>query len=214
MELRLKEILRYSGFRGHAADELTLKKIEQLKQEILSSCTPKSIYREFDVKALENGVEINGVEFISEALKKNLSDCGKVLLYCCTLGIESDTILRKYSATDSSKFVLAQAILTEMCEAYSDEICEQLEAEYAESGLYLKPRFSIGYGDLALEYQREFFKLLEITKRIGVTLNGECMMTPSKSVTAFIGITKDKPCKRRTCEACDKKDCQFRMVKK
>jgi hypothetical protein len=210
MELRLSEILRYSGFRSHEPDELTLKKIEQLEDEILGSVTPKSIYREFGVRALENGVEINGVKFLSEALKKNLSGCDKVLLYCCTLGIESDVILRKYGATDSSKFVLAQAIFTEMCEAYSDEITEKLAAEYLKNGLYLNPRFSVGYGDLALEYQREFFKLLEITKRIGVTLNDECMMTPSKSVTAFIGITKDQPCERKTCEICDKTDCQFR----
>ncbi len=210
MELRLSEILRYSGFRSHEPDELTLKKIEQLEDEILGSVTPKSIYREFGVRALENGVEINDVKFLSEALKKNLSGCDRVLLYCCTLGIESDVILRKYGATDSSKFVLAQAIFTEMCEAYSDEITEKLAADYSESGLNLKPRFSVGYGDLRLEYQREFFKLLEITKRIGVTLNDECMMTPSKSVTAFIGITSDQPCERKTCEICDKTDCQFR----
>ncbi len=210
MELRLSEILRHSGFHSHEADELTLKKIEQLEDEIIGSVTPKSIYREFSVRVLENGVEINGVAFLSEALKKNLSGCDKVLLYCCTLGIESDVILRKYSATDSSKFVLAQAVFTELCEAYSDEITAELSREYAESGFYLKPRFSVGYGDLALGYQREFFKLLEITKRIGVSLNDECMMTPSKSVTAFIGITKDKTCKRKTCEVCNKTDCQFR----
>ena len=211
MDLRLREILRYSGFKGNAADEMTLKKIEQLQEEILSSVTPKSIYRECDVFLSDGGVLIDSVEFKSNALKKNLSDCRKALLYCCTLGIESDMILRKYSATDSSKFVLCQAIFTEMCEAYSDEIIDGLSKKYEDKGLYLKPRFSVGYGDLALEYQREFFSLLEITKRIGVTLNGQCMMTPSKSVTAFIGITDKKPCKRKTCEVCDKTDCQFRI---
>jgi len=214
MELRLSEILRYSGFKGHEPDELTLKKIEELEDEILSSVTPKSIYRESDLCQTDGGVLIGGVELKSNALKKNLSGCEKVLLYCCTLGVQSDMILRKYSATDSSKFVLAQAVFTELCEAYSDEVCQSLADKYAESGLYLKPRFSVGYGDLALEYQREFFKLLEITKRIGVTLNDECMMTPSKSVTAFIGITDEKPCRRKACEVCDKTDCQFRMVGK
>ena len=210
MELKLSEILRYSGFKGHSADELTLKKIEQLQDEIISAVTPKSIYREFEAKPTDDGVLIGSVEFKSKALKKNLSCCAKVLLYCCTLGVESDMILRKYSATDSSKFVLCQAIFTEMCEAYSDEIIEGLSSDYNRQGFYLKPRFSVGYGDLPLEYHREFFKLLEITKRIGVTLNAKCMMTPSKSVTAFIGITDTEPCVRKTCEVCGKTDCQFR----
>ena len=79
MELRLSEILRYSGFRSHEPDELTLKKIEQLEDEILASVTPKSIYREFDVRMLENGVEINGVSFLSEALRQFLPRCARLI---------------------------------------------------------------------------------------------------------------------------------------
>lgn len=210
MELRLSEILRYSGFKGNQADGITLKKIEQLTDEIMSSVTPKSIYKQFDIDRIDGSVWLDSVEFKSKALSKNLDGCESVLLYACTLGVESDMILRKYRATDSSKFVLCQAIFTEMCEAYSDEIINSLSERYYPDGLYLKPRFSVGYGDLPLEYQREFFSLLEITKRIGVTLNEQFMMTPSKSVTAFIGITNEKPCRRKTCEICGKTDCQFR----
>ena len=210
MELRLSEILRYSGFRGHDADEATLKKIGEIKDEISNTVTPKSIYKQFDLEFTDGGVSIGGVHFKSQSLRRNLENCDGVLLYCCTLGVESDMLLRKYAAVDSSKFVLAQAVFTEMCEAYSDETVESLSKIYAQKGCYLKPRFSVGYGDLKLEYQREFFNLLEITKRIGVTLNGEFMMTPSKSVTAFIGITREKPCERKTCEICTKTDCQFR----
>lgn len=209
MELRLSEILRYSGVRGEA-DEITLSKIRQLTDEIMSAVTPKSIYKQFDIVRIDGGIRLDSVEFRSKALLKNLEGCERVLLYACTLGVESDMILRKYRATDSSKFVLCQAVFTEMCEAYSDEIINGLADKYRSDGLYLKPRFSVGYGDLPLEYQREFFSLLEITKRIGVTLNSQCMMTPSKSVTAFIGITDKKPCRRKTCEICDKTDCQFR----
>jgi cobalamin-dependent methionine synthase I len=49
-------------------------------------------------------------------------------------------------------------------------------------------RFSCGYGDLPLTLQRDIFAALNVNKNIGVSLSDNCFMTPSKSVTAIIGI--------------------------
>ncbi len=34
----------------------------------------------------------------------------------------------------------------------------------------------------------DYYKLLELQKRIGLTLTDTCEMVPTKSVTAFIGL--------------------------
>ncbi len=52
----------------------------------------------------------------------------------------------------------------------------------------LRPRFSPGYGDLPLAVQREFMTLLDCAHLIGINLNESLLMSPSKSVTAIIGM--------------------------
>ena len=57
-------------------------------------------------------------------------------------------------------------------------------AESADEGLVI--------GDLPLTAQREFLKALDAERLIGVHLNEACVMTPSKSVTAVIGLKERK----------------------
>ena len=83
--------------------------------------------------------------------------------------------------------------------------------EYLEKGLYLRPRFSPGYGDFPLSAQKEILDGLEAGKRIGITLTEGYLMMPSKSVTAVIGVSRTPAaCTIEGCEACGKKDCAFR----
>jgi cobalamin-dependent methionine synthase I len=55
-------------------------------------------------------------------------------------------------------------------------------------GSSLTQRFSAGYGDLPLELQRDIFGALDCQRKIGVTLNESLLMSPSKSVSAIVGI--------------------------
>jgi hypothetical protein len=109
----------------------------------------------------------------------------------------------------------AAALIEEVC----DELNEQLRLDAAREGKSLRPRFSPGYGDFRLEHQPELFRILEIQKRIGVTLTGHLLMMPSKSVTAVIGISDTLPDAQcggqgagltSGCGACDRTDCSFR----
>ena len=109
----------------------------------------------------------------------------------------------------------AAALIEEVC----DELNEQLRLEAAQEGKSLRPRFSPGYGDFRLEHQTELFRILEVQKRIGVTLTEHLLMMPSKSVTAVIGISdmpQDAQCGGQGagltsgCGACDRTDCSFR----
>ena len=213
MELRQSEILRYAGFKKSTPDEHTLSIIEQLKDELTKAITPSSIFKDTEFSLVgDDEFIIDGVSFKSKKLVSQLQKAERMLLFCATLGPESDRILRKYSVSDRSKYVLSQAIMTEMIESYSNEITDSLSEKYESEGLYLMPRFSAGYADLALTEQRKFFELLEISKRIGVSLNDDCLMTPSKSITAFIGLSKERACHKGGCEACAKTDCEFRRI--
>lgn len=73
----------------------------------------------------------------------------------------------------------------ERIEALCDTFCADISAEYEAE---LKPRFSPGYGDLPLDTQVYIMSFLEPQKNIGVFLTDSLMLTPSKSVTAFIAV--------------------------
>ena len=75
-----------------------------------------------------------------------------------------------------------------MVENLCDQACEELKSIIKGEHKY---RFSPGYGGLDISSQADFFKLLPMTKQMGVTLSESFLMTPTKTVTAFIGVTKE-----------------------
>ena len=53
--------------------------------------------------------------------------------------------------------------------------------------------------------------MLDAAKAIGLSVTGSSMLTPSKSVTAVIGLSRTKePCHRKGCEECGMADCPYR----
>lgn len=212
MDIRKKEALRYLGFRGKPADSAIDAMIDEVFAAALKMVQPKSIYREVSLRRItETETEIGGVVFRSRKLQAHLKNADRILVFAATLGVGADTLVRRYSANDdSAKAAVAQAVLASMIESYCDEICAQIAEKEEQNGYYLRPRFSPGYADLSLSSQRELFSILEITKRIGVTLNDACLMIPTKSVTAFIGLTREKQCQINACAACENRTCEFR----
>ena len=191
-----REIMRYAGCR--TADE----GVEVLLKDCLSEALPLLTYMVcFD--------EIDPAPFIarSEQLRRNLEGCERVVLMAATVGVGLDRLIAKYGRLSPAKAILLQAIGTERVEALCDAFCDEVAQEI---GLTARPRFSPGYGDLSLEVQREVITLLQAGKRIGVTLNDSFLMSPSKSVTAFVGYSRDRKKAVDRCRVCKKTDCAFR----
>jgi cobalamin-dependent methionine synthase I len=131
-----------------------------------------------------------------------------------TIGIEADKLMQKYEITNMAKASIAQSCGAACIEAYCNILQEKILDEVVTNTgekLYLRPRFSAGYGDVELTLQKEIFAALECTKRIGLTLTDSLLMYPTKSVTAFIGLTGNpESCHIGRCEHCGKLDCEFR----
>ena len=104
-----------------------------------------------------------------------------------------------------------QAAATAMLEDYCDELCREQQETCEKEGLYLRPRFSPGYGDFPLNVQEDILSALEAGKRIGIKLTDSLLMVPTKSVTAVMGVSpKPYRCDVKGCEACQKADCLYR----
>lgn len=166
-------------------DAALLALIDSCTAAAYATITPKTIYEVLDCEADSSGVTIASVRFESRRLAQNLQGCQKVVAFAATLGIQADRLLRCAKSEGTAQLMVCQAVLAAMIE----EVCDNLEAQIkAEHHCKLRRRYSPGYFDLALESQKDFFSLMDITKRIGVTLSDTMLMIPSKSVTAFIGV--------------------------
>ncbi len=179
------EILRYMRTNSKTDDERILSLVDDAMETIDSSVTPKTIYRIFDCEVLDNAVIINGVRFDSKRLAENMRGCSRVVVFGATLGVECDRLIKVASTTNVAMAMALQATAASKIE----EVCDSLEESIKrEHNVTLRQRYSPGYFDLDITAQKKFFELIEITKRIGLTLTDTCEMVPTKSVTAFIGI--------------------------
>lgn len=193
-----REILRYAGCRQVDED------VHALLVECLDEALPTLTYT-----VCFTDIDPTPFTARSENLRQNLDGCERVLLMAATLGIGIDRLIAKYGRLSPAKALLLQAIGTERIEALCDAFCEELGRE---SALLPRRRFSPGYGDLPLEMQRDIIARLEAEKRIGLTLNDSLLMSPSKSVTAFVGLSRDGEKTAGKCSVCDAIDCAFRGV--
>lgn len=212
MDIRTKEAVRYLGYGKNAVDDKTLQEIQDSFRELERLADKKSIYRIFELSLKdENELKIGNVEIYSRNLRTNLKDCKQVVLFAATLGAEVDRLIRKMQVVDMAKAVVMQACAATLLEEYCDELQQKIAEHMQEQGKYIRPRFSPGYGDFSIQHQKDVLAMLEASKRIGVTMTDSYMLTPTKSVTAVIGIgDAEMNCNLNSCEECDKTDCTYR----
>lgn len=146
---------------------------------------------------------------IGEDTKRLLSDSTKVILMAVTLGQEIEMLIRKYSYSDITKSVVMDAVASAGVESLANDINDMLIEEYAP--MYLTDRFSPGYGDLPIGVNVKLLRVLNGTKKIGLTTSETGIMIPRKSITAIIGVSENpQPHRYRGCENCRLyRECEF-----
>lgn len=178
--LPAREILRYASCKGDALPPEAVACLKALPPTVCG----RVCWAAFDIKETAAGLDLGFAVTDSQKLKKNLAGCDQIVLFCATAGIEFDRLVRRYERVSPSKALWYQSIGAAYVEAVCDAFCDDLAARYGET----KPRFSPGYGDLPLSLQTEIFRALQCEKHVGVSLNADLFMTPSKSVTAIVGV--------------------------
>ena len=203
------EVLRYLGYKGIGADETINSLIDECEAEVLKAAVPRYVYRVVDVTQVDEGVRLEGtsVTLKGNSIKEHLKGCNKAALIAVTISDGIDRMLRVMQASDLAKAVISDS----MASAAIEQVCDKVEAVIKEE-LPEDNRFGIGYGDLPLSQQGEFLKILNAPKLIGLNIGKTDMMTPTKSVTAVIGLTTGEvSSKKKGCMSCNLKGtCRFR----
>ncbi len=171
--LNLRNINYYMGQRNGQAIDGMPERIDKAMKVLLPLFDGKVCFMEADVP------DVDSVD-----LKRHLVGCGRVILMAATIGAEADRERMKAAVRSPVEQLIYDAIGTEGIENVCDRFCKDMEERYGA----LTSRFSPGYGDLPLDYQKTMIALLDTNRKIGVSLTDSLLMSPTKSVTAIIGI--------------------------
>jgi len=191
-----REVMRYSGMpRKDPAAPIPADEEEAricgMAEDFLKELKPVLDYRvsyrfipvEWDEGKLVLPIDVGG----SRDLARNLDGCSEALMFAATIGIGIDRLIARYNRTSPAGALILQALGAERAEALCNLFNTEIRSDMASRGLKAHPRFSPGFGDLRLDVQRDFMRMLDCAHLIGVNLNESLLMSPSKSVTAFIG---------------------------
>lgn len=164
---------------------------DSLIYDCLSECENefdfKVCFGLFDISLQNNEIDFGFDTIVSKNLFHNLSGCDKAVIFAATAGIGIDRLIRLYTKTDSARSLCIDAIGSEAVES----LCDCFENEIKKGYDYSAKRYSPGYGDLPLDFQKSVFKALSCEKNIGLYLNESLLMVPTKSVTAIIGVSNE-----------------------
>ncbi|MBE5959789.1 MAG: methionine synthase [Lachnospiraceae bacterium] len=213
--LNREEMLHYLGYGENRPDEVMAEDIAYCEQQLIEAAVPKYFYKVYPIEREENRLWIagHGLELKGESIKKHLEGCELVSLGCATLGKEVDELIEATQKTSMLDALLLDAAANAGIERVREKIEKELKQEYPD--YRINWQFGIGYGDLPIETQAEFLKLVNAEEKIGLTCNENFLLVPVKSVTGFIGLKKrtegikevEEETQRGTrCESCTMKD--------
>ena len=181
-EWNVSEILRYA----RAEDDGTISSLlQECMQEAEQVLTYQVCYDTAMILREAEDLSFGLIRTSSAVIKKAVNACDDLVLFAVTVGTPFDRLIQKYARLSPTKALLLHAIGAERAEALCDRFCKEFAEE---NGVTLRPRVSPGYGDIPLAMQRDIFAMLDCPRKIGLTLNEDLLMSPSKSVTALAGI--------------------------
>ncbi len=175
------EVWRYAGWHGvpDATETVLHQTMDEVIQAAVPLVTPRVCYLTLK--------DVHAVPGIADApdLAHCLESCSSFVLFAATVGGGIDRLMQTWLQTKPTAALLLQALGAERVEALCDVFSVRMKEKYHAD---TAPRFSPGYGKWALENQTEIVRLLDCYRQIGISLNASLLLSPTKSVTAVLGI--------------------------
>lgn len=151
----------------------------------------KGAYGRFKISCTDTlGIKLdNDTVFESESLSKLLGNSSEVVLMSCTAGREIvEKISFEIKNGNAALGIILDSVASQTADGGLSWIMNFLNKLLAREGKKLtRHRYSPGFGDLSLSYQKTIFDILNLEK-LGMEVTGSCMLVPEKSVIAITGI--------------------------
>lgn len=205
------EVLRYMGYSGQPMTAELDARVDGVVERCLGIARPMGSWDIFEVAGREPladgraAVQLAGtsLQLAGESMEKHMAGAVAAAVLAVTAGMGVERELRRLSLTDPVEQVIFDAAGTTAVERAADACEASIVAAARERGLYTNFRFSPGYGDMPLECQPTVLATVDAQRRLGITLSKSLLMTPTKSVTAVIGLFEEpQPSSHASCKDC------------
>lgn len=187
-EATFRDAARYLGAKTPEQRRELLPLLQQAEPIVLSAAKPRHILLRLPVKMQDGLFAFGGLEPIaSRDLCRLFQGAEEGMGAAITLGADMDAVIRRNLLIKPGLGAAVGALASAYVDQLLDELMEKKQTELAKENLALSPRFSPGYGDVPLQWQKPFCALLGVEKA-GIRLTEQCLMVPEKSITALAAV--------------------------
>ena len=170
-------------FRARIGANITLVSLKDKLNLYNSVVQYKYAYIRIPVKVKDNICVFDFDEVKSTSLSKTLKNTDEVYILAVSAGIEVDRLISKAYINNQVDGFIFDAIASAGIESFADYITKQINEIAITTN-----RFSPGYADLPLAFQKPLLNRLNATQTVGISLNDKLLMIPQKSITAIMGV--------------------------
>ncbi len=153
-------------------------------------CELKGAYSFYDVLKISKGsvALACGITLESTDIASVFAGCSRALIMASTAGnaVIEKRDLEVKNGNGSTALVL-DAAASETADYGLDWMQEYLSGQLIKKSMSITRRFSPGYGDLGLSYQKQIYDMLKLEK-IGISITERFILVPEKSVIGICGI--------------------------
>lgn len=204
------EVLRYLGHAGQELGADLEARVDADVARCIEVSRPAGVVRVFECAEAteEDGrfvqrLEGTALELPGESMRAYLAGARAVGVFAVTLGMANERELRRLSLTSRVDELILDAASSALVERAADAAEARVVREATDRGLYTNYRFSPGYGDLPMSVQPTLLATLDAQRRLGIALSSTRLMTPTKSVTALVGLYGSPQGQTRlSCKGC------------
>ncbi len=209
------KVLRFLGAKkGKRVSVSVQHRIDSLTQKMGALIRPRLISRRLPLVSTDTGgIELGGgIRFRSPKLAKAVGKAEQICCFIATIGHGIDgEIKRLMKAGRYADAYVLDAIGSMSAENVVEQYYQRTAKKASKKNKGVTLRFSPGYCDWPLEQQQALFSLLRDHPSLDVTLNGNSLMSPRKSVSGLFGILPTgssgvNPA-YNPCTMCKKHDC-------
>ena len=143
----------------------------------------------FPFSRAEGGIKMGGALVASKKLAELLKDSASVYIMCATIPARDvEKINTAMRNGEGLKALVYDAYASELADGALGVLMSGKNESLRRTGQRLtKRRYSAGYGDLDIKYQKLFFDMLDLNT-LKVSINDKYMLSPEKSVIAVAGV--------------------------
>jgi len=191
LNLTYQEVLPFLGMNKEPAPQ-EKELIEHFLIKIKQLAQPIGAWETFAVKTRESEricLEASPLQLVGVSTCEHFKTCEHITLIAATLGAEIDQLLSRLNSENPAHALVADAVASTSIEFFTEQLDLYLSAQIRHKGYFPTARFSPGYGEWPLNWQKEFLSSVK-SEKIGLTTTAYFHLEPSKSVTAALGWSR------------------------